>query len=153
MKKKKPIEIIENKEIFGDDIIPFLVEVKLLKGTDSFLSCIETLQRIGYTNNKTRELFQICFILHKKGKYYIIHHRLLDILDGKENFIIEKDIHIQNSIALLLEEWNMIKIINKDLIIQDIGNIRQIKILRHCERKNWKLIPLYRMKGNYNYGT
>ena len=70
---KKTLEILNNNTLFGEDILPYLLEIKLINGNDSFLKSIETLQRIGYSNNSKKELFQLCHILHKRNKYYIVH--------------------------------------------------------------------------------
>ena len=67
---KKTLEILNNNTLFGEDILPYLLEIKLINGNDSFLKSIETLQRIGYSNNNKKELFQLCHILHKRNKYY-----------------------------------------------------------------------------------
>lgn len=144
---KKTMELLNNEILFGEDILPYLLEVKLINGNDSFLKSIETLQRIGYSNNNKKELFQLCHILHKRNKYYIVHFKFLNLLDGSENLLTKDDILIQNSIALLLEQWGMIKILNTDQIGEDFSSIGQFKILSHKERKNWKLIPNYIMNN------
>ena len=144
---KKTLEILINNTLFGEDILPYLLEIKLINGNDSFLKSIETLQRIGYSNNSKKELFQLCHILHKRNKYYIVHFKSLNLLDGCENLLTKDDILIQNSVALLLEQWGMIKILNADQIGEDFSSIGQFKILSHKERKNWKLIPNYIMNN------
>ena len=144
---KKTLEILNKDALFGEDILPYLLEIQLINGNDSFLKSIETLQRIGYSNNSKKELFQLCHILHKRNKYYIVHFKSLNLLDGYENLLTKDDILIQNSIALLLEQWGMIKILNTDQIGEDFSSLGQFKILSHKERKNWKLIPNYIMNN------
>lgn len=118
------------------------VEVKL-EQEDDFLKVRETLTRIGVSSRKEKVLFQSCHILHKQGKYYIVHFKELFKLDGKPTDITENDIQRRNSIARLLEEWGLIKIENSDIIGNNVAPLHQIKIISHKEKDDWQLIPKY----------
>ena len=96
------------------DISKF-VEVTLVE-QDDFLKVRETLTRIGVSSRKEKVLYQSCHILHKQGKYYIVHFKELFALDGKLSTITENDIQRRNAIANLLEEWGLLKIINYDIV-------------------------------------
>ena len=104
------------------------VEIEL-KEQDDFLKVRETLTRIGVSSRKDRILYQSCHILHKQGKYYIVHFKELFALDGKPSNIVENDIQRRNAIANLLEEWGLIKILNRHVIENNIAPIHQIKII------------------------
>jgi len=118
------------------------VEIEL-KEQDDFLKVRETLTRIGVSSRKDRILYQSCHILHKQGKYYIVHFKELFALDGKPSNIVENDIQRRNAIANLLEEWGLIKILNRHVIENNIAPIHQIKIISFKEKDNWDLIPKY----------
>ena len=118
------------------------VEIEL-KEQDDFLKVRETLTRIGVSSRKDRILYQSCHILHKQGKYYIVHFKELFALDGKPSNIIENDIQRRNAIANLLEEWGLIKILNRQVMENNIAPIHQIKIISFKEKDNWDLIPKY----------
>jgi hypothetical protein len=123
------------------DISKF-VEVVLVE-EDDFLKVRETLTRIGVSSRKERVLYQSCHILHKQGKYYIVHFKELFALDGKPSTITENDIQRRNAIANLLEEWGLIKVINHDIIKDNMAPIHQIKIISFKEKDNWELIAKY----------
>lgn len=118
------------------------VEIEL-KEQDDFLKVRETLTRIGVSSRKDRTLYQSCHILHKQGKYYIVHFKELFALDGKPSNIVENDIQRRNAIANLLEEWGLIKILNRQVMENNIAPIHQIKIISFREKDNWDLIPKY----------
>lgn len=118
------------------------VEIEL-KEQDDFLKVRETLTRIGVSSRKDRILYQSCHILHKQGKYYIVHFKELFALDGKPSNIVENDIQRRNAIANLLEEWGLIKILNRQVMENNIAPIHQIKIISFKEKDNWDLIPKY----------
>ena len=126
-----------------------MLEVSLQK-EDSFLIAMETLQRMGMStfNKDSNEkiLFQSCHILHKQGKYYIMHFREMYALDGKNNEIPEIDIKRRNAIAVALESWGIIKILNKDaLISEETMSLDRIRIISHKEKKGWVLKNMYKM--------
>jgi len=123
------------------DISKF-VEVVLVE-EDDFLKVRETLTRIGVSSRKERVLYQSCHILHKQGKYYIVHFKELFALDGKPSTITENDIQRRNAIANLLEEWGLIKVVNYDIIKENMAPIHQIKIISFKEKDNWELIAKY----------
>jgi hypothetical protein len=118
------------------------VEVKL-KEQDDFLKVRETLTRIGVSSRKEKTLFQSCHILHKQGVYYIVHFKELFALDGKETNFDESDLSRRNAIAKLLEEWGLIKIVNPDIMKDNIAPLHQIKIISFKEKDQWQLIPKY----------
>jgi hypothetical protein len=120
-----------------------LVEVTLTQ-PDDFLKVRETLTRIGVASKKDQTLFQSCHILHKQGKYYIVHFKELFALDGKPTDLSENDLSRRNAIAILLEDWGLIKIVNEAQVQQpEPIFISQIKILSHKEKNDWQLIPKY----------
>ena len=120
-----------------------LVEVTLTQ-PDDFLKVRETLTRIGVASKKDQTLFQSCHILHKQGKYYIVHFKELFALDGKPTDLSENDLSRRNAIAILLEDWGLIKIVNEAQVQQpEPIFISQIKILSHKEKNDWQLVPKY----------
>jgi len=123
------------------DISKF-VEVTLVE-QDDFLKVRETLTRIGVSSRKEKVLFQSCHILHKQGKYYIVHFKELFALDGKISTITENDIQRRNAIANLLEEWGLLKILNPVIIEDNMAPIHQIKIISFKEKDEWELITKY----------
>jgi hypothetical protein len=118
------------------------VEVSLNE-QDDFLKVRETLTRIGVSSRKEKVLYQSCHILHKQGKYYIVHFKELFALDGKPSNISENDIQRRNAIANLLEEWGLVKILNRKLIEGNIAPLHQIKIISFKEKDDWDLIAKY----------
>jgi hypothetical protein len=119
-----------------------LLEVKLAK-EDNFLKIKETLTRIGVSSKTENKLWQSCHILHKRGKYYIVHFKELFLLDGLSSSIDENDVARRNTIAKLLEEWNLLEIIDQNKVDSAIAGINQIKIIPFKEKQNWELIPKY----------
>jgi hypothetical protein len=119
-----------------------LLEVEL-QNKEDFLKVKETLTRIGITSKKENKLFQSCHILHKKGKYYIVHFKELFLLDGLESNIDDNDIARRNTIAKLLQEWKLVKIVNPDIMNNNFAGINQIKIIPHSEKTKWQLCPKY----------
>ena len=118
------------------------VEVSLNE-QDDFLKVRETLTRIGVSSRKEKVLYQSCHILHKQGKYYIVHFKELFALDGKPSNISENDIQRRNAIANLLEEWGLVKILNRKVIEDNIAPLHQIKIISFKEKDDWNLIAKY----------
>ena len=111
-----------------------------LKEPDDFLKVRETLSRIGVSSRKEKKLFQSCHILHKQGKYYIVHFKELFALDGKETNLSENDIARRNSIAKLLKDWGLVEIKgNADVV----APLSQIKIISYKEKEEWILETKY----------
>lgn len=127
--------------------IDSLVEVSLPQ-TDDFLKVKETLTRIGVASRKERKLYQSCHILHKKGKYYIVHFKELFILDGKQSSFSDEDKARRNTVVNLLAEWGLIKIVDESKIQDPVAPLSQIKILPHKEKKDWELLPKYNIGTN-----
>lgn len=115
------------------------VEV-FLKNPDDFLKIKETLTRIGVASKKDKILYQSCHILHKRGRYAILHFKELFQLDGKDTDISEEDISRRNSIALLLDEWGLLEVKDDEEIEVDL---KQIKIVPYKEKNEWKLESKY----------
>jgi hypothetical protein len=124
------------------DIIDDLLEIKLGQ-PDDFLKIRETLTRIGVASKKDNTLFQSCHILHKRGKYYIVHFKELFKLDGKPSSLDESDIGRRNSIACILEEWGLCTIVEPTKAANPKVSISQIKIISYRDKQNWKLEAKY----------
>ena len=118
------------------------VEVEL-PTQDSFLKVKETLTRIGISSRKERKLYQSCHILHKQGRYAILHFKELFILDGKHNTLTEEDIARRNTIVNLLEEWELVKIVDPSKTKDLVASINQIKIISFKEKDDWELTVKY----------
>jgi hypothetical protein len=119
---------------------------------DDFLKIRETLTRIGVASRKDKTLFQSCHILHKQGRYYIVHFKELFILDGKPTNFSENDQARRNTIANLLVEWNLIKLVNSEQTSTLIVPLNQLKILAYKEKDEWVLTAKYNIgnkKVNY----
>jgi hypothetical protein len=123
------------------DLSKFL-EIEL-KEQDDFLKVRETLTRIGVSSRKEKVLYQSCHILHKQGRYYLVHFKELFLLDNKPSNLSENDIQRRNAIADLLEEWGLLKILNRDIMEDNIAPIHQIKIISFKEKDEWELITKY----------
>ena len=119
-----------------------LVEVTLID-RDSFLKVRETLTRIGVASRKDKKLFQSCHILHKQGKYYIVHFKELFALDGKPSNFSEEDIGRRNTIANLLAEWGLVKLVNTQKSAEPKAPLSQIKVISHKEKGEWELVAKY----------
>ena len=117
------------------------VEVTLPK-QDDFLKVRETLTRSGVSSRKEKVLYQSCHILHKQGKYYIVHFKELFALDGKHANLTVNDVQRRNRITQLLADWGLITIVNVDKIL-DIAPLNQIKVLSYKERDEWTLETKY----------
>ena len=113
-----------------------------IKQPDDFLKVRETLTRIGVASRKDKTLFQSCHILHKQGKYYITHFKELFALDGKKSTLTENDIQRRNTIALLLQDWNLIDVVNTTLV-ENKAPLSQIKVLPFKEKNEWNLVAKY----------
>jgi hypothetical protein len=125
-------------EITVDD----LVEIELMQDED-FLKVRETLTRIGVSSRKENKLYQSCHILHKRGKYYIVHFKELFALDGLPTDLSESDIGRRNAIVGLLEEWELLEIVKPEDCEDPIAPLNQIKIISYKEKEDWELIPKY----------
>ena len=123
-----------------------MVEVAL-NDDDDFLKVRETLTRIGIASRKEKTLFQSCHILHKQGKYYIVHFKELFALDGKTTNFTENDQARRNSIANLLAEWELIELVETDKSADPTVPLSQLKILSFKEKDEWELTPKYNI-GN-----
>lgn len=117
-----------------------------LNEPDDFLKVRETLTRIGVASRKDRKLFQSCHILHKQGRYFIVHFKELFLLDGKKSNLEENDVARRNTIATLMSDWGLISIENKEKA-QPLAPLRQIKIIAFKDKDNWELCPKYNI-GN-----
>lgn len=129
------------------------VEVSL-EEQDDFLKVRETLTRIGVSSRKERVLYQSCHILHKQGRYFITHFKELFALDGKPSNMSENDIQRRNAIARLLEEWGLVRILNPEVIGDNIAPLHQIKIISFKEKDDWQLVAKYNIgtkKGSDHY--
>jgi hypothetical protein len=122
--------------------IDSLLEVQL-KDSESFLKIKETLTRIGVSSKKEKKLYQSCHILHKRSKYYIVHFKELFLLDGLSSNIDETDIGRRNTIAKLLEEWNLLTVVDKEKLNSILTPLNQIKIIPFKEKSEWELCPKY----------
>ena len=121
-----------------------MVEV-VLKEPDDFLKVRETLTRIGVASRKERKIYQSCHILHKQGKYYIVHFKELFALDGKTANLTQNDVQRRNRITQLLSDWGLISIVKTDEVL-DIAPLNQIKVLSYKEKGEWEL------ESKYNIG-
>lgn len=118
------------------------LEVKL-KREEDFLKVKETLTRIGIASRKEKKLYQSCHILHKRGKYYIVHFKELFLLDGKQSDFTDEDRGRRNAIALLLEEWGLISVVDSDKYQEPRAKISSIRILPFKEKGEWELESKY----------
>ena len=118
-----------------------MVEV-FLNEPDDFLKVRETLTRIGVESRKEKKLYQSCHILHKQGRYYIVHFKELFALDGKYANLTQNDIQRRNRIVRLLADWGLITIANQDLVM-DIAPLNQIKVLAYKDKNDWVLEQKY----------
>ena len=122
-----------------------MVEV-LLNEPDDFLKVRETLTRIGVASRKEKKIYQSCHILHKQGRYYLVHFKELFALDGKHANLTSNDVQRRNRIAQLLADWGLIGIVDIDKI-QDIAPLNQIKVLAYKDKNDWIL------ETKYNIGS
>lgn len=118
-----------------------MLEVTLAE-PDNFLKVRETLTRIGIASKKDNTLYQSCHILHKQGRYFIVHFKELFALDGKDSNINSSDIERRNAIATLLQDWELLKIVNESKA-ENKASISQIKVVAFKEKKDWNLVAKY----------
>jgi len=119
-----------------------LVEVTL-PDPDNFLKVRETLSRMGVASKKDKTLYQSCHILHKQGRYYIVHFKQLFLLDGKQSDFTDDDKGRLNTIANLLHEWELVGLVDKSKSDDPIAPLSQIKIISHKEKSDWNLVVKY----------
>lgn len=112
-----------------------------LNEPDDFLKVRETLTRIGVASRKDKKLFQSCHILHKQGRYFIVHFKELFLLDGKKSNLEENDVARRNTIAQLMSDWGLVTIDSTS--IEPLAPMRQIKIIPFKEKNEWELCPKY----------
>lgn len=136
----------ENKEV--KNWTPEQMLEVSLNEPDDFLKIRETLTRIGVASRKDQKLYQSCHILHKQGRYFIVHFKELFLLDGKPSNLIENDIERRNTIATLLADWGLVTIIN-EAVSKPCAPLRQIKVIPFKEKAQWELCPKYNI-GNSN---
>ena len=122
-----------------------MVEV-ILNEPDDFLKVRETLTRIGVASRKEKKIYQSCHILHKQGRYYLVHFKELFALDGKHANLTVNDVHRRNRIAQLIADWGLVEIVDVSKI-SDIAPLNQIKVLAHKEKDEWIL------EAKYNIGS
>lgn len=119
-----------------------LIQV-VLNEPDDFLKVKETLSRIGVASKKEKTLYQSCHILHKQGKYYIVHFKELFLLDGKKSDFSDDDKARRNTIANLLHEWELCDLVDPDKSKNPVSPLSQIKIIPHKEKTEWTLVTKY----------
>ena len=125
-----------------------LVEVTLFQ-EDDFLKVRETLTRIGIASRKDMKLYQSCHILHKQGKYYIVHFKELFSLDGKPSNFSDSDRARRNTITNLLAEWGLVKLVDSQKTVDPVAPLSQIKVLPYKERDKWELVAKYNIGKKY----
>jgi hypothetical protein len=141
---------VENNNIQITDWTPNSMLEVSLNEPDDFLKIRETLTRIGVASRKDQKLFQSCHILHKQGRYFIVHFKELFLLDGKPSSLLENDVQRRNTIATLLADWGLVTIMKPESS-KDLAPLRQIKVIPFKEKTQWELCPKYNI-GNSNNG-
>jgi hypothetical protein len=121
-----------------------MIEV-VLKNEDDFLKIRETLTRIGVASKRNKTIYQSCHILHKQGKYYIVHFKELFALDGKPSNFGEEDIARRNTITNLLAEWGLVNLVDENRSADPVAPLSQIKILPYKEKDQWELVTKYNL--------
>jgi hypothetical protein len=114
-----------------------------LPSPDNFLKVRETLSRIGVASKKDKTLYQSCHILHKQGRYAIVHFKQLFLLDGKQSDFVEDDRARLNTIANLLHEWELVDLVDENKSANPVAPLSQIKIISHKEKSDWNLVAKY----------
>jgi len=121
----------------------------VLNEPDDFLKVRETLTRIGVASRKDKKLYQSCHILHKQGRYFIVHFKELFLLDGKKSDLEESDIARRNTIAQLMSDWGLITI-DGNTKLDPLAPLRQIKIISFKDKDDWELCPKYNIGNKLN---
>lgn len=137
----------ENNNIIVSWTPASMLEITLNE-PDDFLKIRETLTRIGVASRKDSKLYQSCHILHKQGRYFIVHFKELFLLDGKPSNLLLNDVQRRNTIATLLSDWGLITFVTASQA-EDIAPLRQIKVIPYKEKSEWQLCPKYNI-GNSN---
>ena len=140
----------DNTQIQIKDWTPGSMLEVSLREPDDFLKIRETLTRIGVASRKDQKLFQSCHILHKQGRYFILHFKELFLLDGKPSSLLENDVQRRNTIATLLADWGLVTIMKPEMA-KELAPLRQIKVIPFKEKTQWELCPKYNI-GNSNNG-
>ena len=131
------------------ELISEFIEV-ILKNPEDFNKIRETLTRIGIVSKTSKTLYQSAHILHKKGRYYIVHFKEMLLLDGRDVDYTENDIARRNTIANLLEEWELLELLDPAYSEEPVVQMNQIKIIPFAEKHEWRLVSKYSV-GNKNY--
>jgi hypothetical protein len=135
-------EMIERDNFFSIDYPDYRPLEILLDDPENFLKIKETLSRIGVASKRDNTLYQSCHILHKQGRYFITHFKELFALDGKEADFMDNDLERRNTIAKLLQDWGLLKIVG-ELGENSLAPLSQIKIISYKEKTDWNLVPKY----------
>lgn len=140
-------EVKAQPSVIAEDVpvewTPAMMLEVTLNQPDDFLKIRETLTRIGVASRKeSNKLYQSCHILHKQGRYFIVHFKELFLLDGKPSNLTVNDLQRRNTISTLLSDWGLATIVNPEQC-KDKAPLRQIKIIPHREKANWELLPKY----------
>tara|TARA_R110000764_G_scaffold27188_1_gene64537 strand:- start:213 stop:629 length:417 start_codon:yes stop_codon:yes gene_type:complete len=114
----------------------------ILNEPDDFLKIKETLTRIGVASRKDNKLYQSCHILHKQGRYFIVHFKELFLLDGKPSNLLENDVERRNTITTLLSDWGLVEMVNSEQAVNK-APLRQIKVIPHKDKSLWELCTKY----------
>lgn len=142
-----------NEQIINIDFPGYYPLEVILAEPDDFLKVRETLTRIGVASRKDKILYQSCHILHKQGRYFIVHFKELFALDGKAAELTDNDLERRNTIAKLLVDWGLIKLVEPSRFL-DMAPLSQIKVISHKEKDEWKLETKYNIGkkkgGNFN---
>jgi hypothetical protein len=137
---------------YMSNIFDTLIEIELKEengSTDaSFLKVKETLTRIGIASKKDKTLYQSCHILHKKGRYYLVHFLEMFAIDGKGRGFTDEDKGRRNTIARLLQEWGLIKILNPEVVEAPIASMKTIRVVPFKEKNEYNLVEKYSMGSN-----
>jgi hypothetical protein len=130
-----------DETVYYDWTADSMLEV-MLPEPDNFLKVKETLTRIGIASRKERRLYQSCHILHKQGRYFLVHFKELFALDGKESNLTHNDVERRNTVAILLQDWGLLKVL-KPAEAEPQASLSQIKVLAFKEKNEWELVPKY----------
>jgi hypothetical protein len=123
-------------------VVDSLVEIEL-KYDEDFLKVKETLSRIGIASHKDKTLYQTCHILHKRGRYYIVHFLEMFMLDGKGKHFSDEDRGRRNTIANLLQQWNLVKIVNPSVTESPVASMKTIRVVPFAEKPDWNFVVKY----------
>jgi hypothetical protein len=130
-----------DETVYYDWTADSMLEVTLPE-PDNFLKVKETLTRIGIASRKERRLYQSCHILHKQGRYFLVHFKELFALDGKESNLTTNDVERRNTVAVLLQDWGLLKVLTPAQA-EPQASLSQIKVLAFKEKNEWELVPKY----------